>query len=225
MCGRYRIKDPALFREYVRQVYGIELPLTGPRFNIAPSQLLPVIASDQDGKPRAAVMRWGFIPFWDKSEKPKLAPINARAEEAFTKPMFRQSIQKRRVLIPADGFYEWQKLPGGLKQPMDIHLKDGSAFFFAGIYEPATENRPDTYLLFTTKPNELMSTIHDRMPAIVTEEQGKRWLQPGPISPEEFGQATASYPADKMEARPISTLINSPKNDRPECLAGPDELF
>jgi putative SOS response-associated peptidase YedK len=224
MCGRYRIKDPELFRQYVREVYGIELPPLSPRFNIAPSQSLPIVSSDDDGRPRASLMRWGFVPFWDKSEKPKLAPINARSEGAFAKPMFRQSIQKRRCLVPADGFYEWLKLPAeDRKQPYDITLRSGRPFFFAGIYEPATDNRPATYLLFTTRPNELMQPIHDRMPAILTEEQAKQWIQPGPIAAEQLEHFMQPFPAGEMVARPISTLINSPRNDTPECIAGPDD--
>lgn len=223
MCGRYRIKDPEAFRAYVKHVYGIDLPGIKTRFNISPSQLLPVVATDDSGAPRAAEMKWGLVPFWDKSEKPKIAPINARSEEAFKKPMFSQSIQRRRCLIPADGFYEWQKRADETKQPMDIHLKDGKPFFFAGIYEAATQTRPENYLLFTTRPNELMETIHNRMPVILTGDRMKRWLEPGPLTADQFSKLMEPFPAAEMIARPISTLINSPRNDRPECLAGPDD--
>ena len=223
MCGRYRIKDAETFRLYVKQVYGIDLPDLTPRYNVAPSQLMPIVAADENGAPRAASMKWGLVPFWDKSAKPKIAPINARVEEAFTKAMFRQSIQHRRCLIPADGFYEWQKLPGDLKQPMDIQLKDGRPFFIAGIYENATELRPETYLLFTTQPNELMQKIHNRMPAILSEEKAKRWITKGPVTVEELSDLTTPFPAAEMEAKPISTLINNPRNDMPECIAGPDD--
>ena len=129
------------------------------RYNIAPSQELPVVINDDGGRAKVATMRWGLVPFWDKSEKPKIAPINAWSEDAFAKPMFRQSIQKRRALIPADGFYV-EAPPGDRKQPFDICLKDGRPFFFAGIYEEATGIRPATYLLFTTRPNSLMAEIH-----------------------------------------------------------------
>ena len=105
MCGRYRIKDTDELTEELRRVFKIPNWVMGPRYNIAPSQELPVVVSSADGKAQVATMRWGLVPFWDKSEKPKIAPINARAEDAFAKPMFRQSIQKRRALVPADGFY------------------------------------------------------------------------------------------------------------------------
>ena len=218
MCGRYRIKDTDGLTAELRRVFKIPDWVMGPRFNIAPSQELPVIVSDEDGKARVATMHWGLVPFWDKSEKPKIAPINARAEEAFTKPMFRQSIQKRRALIPADGFYEWKRLPGDLKQPFDICLKDGRPFFFAGIYEEATEIRPATYLLFTTRPNLLMAEIHNRMPAIITGDRAQQWINPGPVSAEQLAEFTEPYPADLMVARPVSTLVNNPRNDSPDCI-------
>jgi len=219
MCGRYRIKDTDELTGELRRVFKIPDWVMGPRYNIAPSQELPVVVSGDDGKVRVATMRWGLVPFWDKSDKPKIAPINARAEEAFTKPMFRQSIQKRRALIPADGFYEWKRLPGDLKQPFDICLKDGRPFFFAGIYEEATEIRPATYLLFTTRPNSLMAEIHNRMPAIITGDRAQHWIAPGPVSAEQLAQFTEPYAADLMVARPVSTLVNNPRNDSPDCIA------
>jgi putative SOS response-associated peptidase YedK len=218
MCGRYRIKDTDALTEELRQTFKIPDWVMGPRYNIAPSQELPVVINDDQDKAKVATMRWGLVPFWDKSEKPKIAPINARAEEAFSKPMFRQAIQKRRCLIPADGFYEWKRLLGDQKQPYDIHLKDEQPFFFAGIYEDATEIRPATYLLFTTRPNTLMAAIHNRMPAIITGDSARQWIAPGPISPGKLAGFTEPYPAEAMEARPVSTLVNNPRNDSPDCM-------
>jgi putative SOS response-associated peptidase YedK len=218
MCGRYRIKDTDELTEELRRIFKIPGWVMGPRYNIAPSQQLPVVITGDKGEAKVATMRWGLVPFWDKSEKPKIAPINARSEDAFTKPMFRQSIQERRCLVPADGYYEWKRLPGDQKHPFDIQLKNGRLFFFAGIYESATELRPDTYLLFTTRPNALMASIHNRMPAIVTGDRAKHWLAPGPISPEQLTDFTESYPAEEMVARPVSTLVNNPRNDSPDCI-------
>lgn len=150
---------------------------------------------------------------------PRPAPINAKSEEAFTKPMFRQLIQKRRCLVPADGFYEWQKLDSDRKHPFVIHLKGDLPFFFAGIYGSATEMRPETFLVFTTKPNALTAKIHNRMPVILPDEMAKRWIAPGPVTADQLADFTASYPAAKMEARPISVLVNNPRNDSPELLA------
>jgi putative SOS response-associated peptidase YedK len=225
MCGRYRIKDAEAFKRYLKEQFGIDVADFAARYNVAPSQVMQVITVDDAGNFVARKMRWGYVPFWEKNDKPRIAPINARAEEAMAKPMFRQSLERRRCLVPADGFYEWQVRAGLGKQPFDISVADSAPFFFAGIFEQGTVTRPDSYLLFTTKPNELMATIHDRMPAILTEENAKRWIQRGDITPEALAEFTAPYPARKMRARPISTLINSVKNDGPECIAGPDELF
>ncbi len=225
MCGRYRIKDSDLTRENILRLYGIDLGNLTRRYNVAPSQEMPVVALDDAGAPRAASMRWGLVPFWDKAAKPKFASINARSEDALAKPMFRQSVQQRRCLVPADGFYEWQQLPTGGKQPYDIQLKDGRPFFFAGIYERATELRPETFLLFTTRPNDLMQPFHDRMPVILRDEDLPRWLNAEPITPAEFAALTVPHPADDMAARPISSLVNSPRNDGPEVLFGQEELF
>lgn len=168
-------------------------------------------------------MKWGFVPYWENSAKPAIAPINARSEEAFAKSMFRNSVQCRRCAIPADGFYEWKRDVAS-KQPFDISMKDDRPFYFAGIYEAATALRPETFLLFTTQPNELMASIHDRMPAILEGEMAKRWIAPGPISEEAYAAMTKSFPASEMKARPISSLVNSPKNDGPEVLAQWEDL-
>ncbi len=222
MCGRYVFSDPDAVSELARNLLEVTLPGFSPRFNVTPSQLMPVIAAAEDGAIRAVTMKWGLVPFWEKSEKPRLAPINARSEDALAKPMFRQSIQKRRCLVPADGFYEWQKQKGDRKQPFVIRVKGGRPFFFAGIYEAATETRPETFLVFTTKPNALMAKIHNRMPVILPDELAKSWIAPGPMTAEQLTGFTGSYPAAKMEARPVSVLVNNPRNDSPELLTEVD---
>lgn len=219
MCGRYHIKDTDELTRHLRDTFGIpDWVIDRNRFNVAPSQILPIVATDEAGAPRLTTMRWGMVPFWDKSEKPKIAPINARSEEAFTKGMFRQSIQKRRCLIPADGFFEWQKREDGTKQPFEIHLRGGQPFFFPGIYESATELRPETFLLFTTRPNELMAPIHNRMPAILTGAAARGWLAPAQITPDAFTAFTEPRPSSEMEAVPVSSLVNNPRNDSPDVL-------
>jgi putative SOS response-associated peptidase YedK len=164
-------------------------------------------------------MRWGLVPFWDKSEKPKFAPINARSEEIIGKPMFRQSLQKRRCLVPADAFFEWKRITEAKKVPYCIGLVDRAPFFFAGIYEAATAIRPATYALLTTGPNELMKEIHDRMPVILDEGRSRAWIQPGEVTSETIAQTCVPFPAHLMRAYPVSPLVNNPRNDRPECVA------
>lgn len=219
VCGRYRIKDTDQITEHLLKTFGIPPWILKARYNVSPSQELPVVVRDGEGAARVATMRWGLVPFWDQSEKPKIAPINARSEGAFTKPMFRQAIQQRRCLIPADGFYEWKRLAGDRKQPFDIQLKGGLPFCFAGIYEAATATRPDTYLLFTTWPNSLMESIHDRMPVILTGDRATAWLAPGPITADQLTSFAEPYPAQEMVAHAIGSLVNSPRNDSPAVLS------
>lgn len=218
MCGRYQLKDTDALNAYIRRLFDIPewvAPLVAARYNVVPSQTMPVLVADEHAKPTGQAMRWGYVPFWDKSPKPKIAPINARSEEAMAKAMFKQSIQQRRCLIPADGFYEWQTVDGVGKQPFSIGLADGAPFFFAGIFEAARETLPAMYLLFTTTSNEVVAQIHNRMPAMLTGERAKGWLEPGEMSPETFREFTAPFPADAMAKRPVSSLVNSPTNDTP----------
>lgn len=220
MCGRYRIKDTDELTRHLREMFKIPDWVQDRRYNVAPSQTLLLVATDEAGHPKAKPMRWGLVPYWEKSEKPKIAPVNARAETAFSNGMFKQSLQKRRCLIPADGFYEWKRFDpdGKRKQAYEIHLKGERPFFFPGIFEEATEPRPVTFLLFTTRPNDVMAPIHDRMPVILRDETAQRWLTPAPMTPQQFAAFAEPYDAREMEAVPVSSLVNSPKNDVPGCL-------
>jgi len=143
MCGRYRIKDTDRITEHLRMTHNIPdwlIDQRKPRYNIAPSQDCPIIIMDDEGDvlPIPCIMRWGFIPYWEKSDQSKIAPINAKSEQVGANSMFRQSVQKRRCLVPADGFYEWLRLDDGkMKVPFDIHLKGNRPFVMAGIYESA----------------------------------------------------------------------------------------
>jgi putative SOS response-associated peptidase YedK len=198
---------------------GVVITSELPRYNVAPGQNVPIIRAEESGKLAAEEMRWGLIPFWDPSATPRIAPINARSEEAFGKPMFRQAIQRRRAVFPCDGFFEWQASDFGPKTPFFIRLQSGEPFTIAGIYESATSLRPvPTCALFTTSPNELMAPIHRRMPVILDPPSALRWLRPGPITQEEFAGLCRPYPALRMSAHRISTLVNNVRNDRPEVL-------
>lgn len=224
MCGRYRIKDTKKVTQHLQVTHGIPDWLTDqnePRYNVAPSQDCPVIILDDEGDvmPVPCLMRWGLVPYWETSDKPKVAPINAKSEEVAAKPMFRHLLQKRRCLVPADGFYEWLRLDDGkVKVPFDIRLKGGRPFVMAGLYEAATESRPATFAILTTGPNALMAGIHDRMPVILDDEEAKVWLRRGALSPDTLAALTAPHPAEDMEANPISSLVNNPRNDMPEIL-------
>ncbi len=206
MCGRYELPDPKQLKRRFKT--SNDLPLLKPRYNISPTQDLPVIVSG----PTLEVMEWGFIPFWSKEKR---GIINARAESVSEKPAFKKALQTQRCLVPAGGFYEWQQTKEG-KVPYFIHLKDRDLFAFAGIYS-AWKNpegkEENTYAIITVDPNELMAPIHNRMPAILKMEDEETWLNPDITEPEKLLSLLYPYPANEMEAYPISKAVNYPKND------------
>lgn len=218
MCGRYTIEKAEAMRRLLELMTGETVEI-GPRYNVAPAQDNPVVAhAAGEARPRVHRMRWGLVPFWEKNEKPKFAPINARSEEMMGKPTFRQSVQKRRCAVPADGFYEWRRPDERTKIPHLISLRDRAPFFIAGLYEDATAIRPETYALLTCAPNRLMEPIHDRMPVILTPETLARWLRPGPITPEEVASICVPYDASAMQEWAVSSVVNNARHDVPECV-------
>jgi putative SOS response-associated peptidase YedK len=218
MCGRFALTvDPADLQEAFP---GFIFPAQyAPRYNIAPTQ--PILALPNDGTGKADFFVWGLIPSWAKDPTIGSRMINARAETLAEKPAFRAAYKYHRCLIFANGFYEWQARPGTkIKVPHFIHLKSGAPFAFAGLWEhwqspDGSEVRSAT--IVTTEPNELMSPIHNRMPVILPAASQAQWLDPAPRSG--LQSLLVPYPAAEMEAYPISTLVNSPANDRPEILA------
>ena len=188
------------------------------RFNIAPSQQIPVIL-DQAPKTITSA-KWGLIPSWAKDDKIGSSLTNARAESVAEKPAFRTAYRKRRCWVPADGFYEWQKTPLG-KQPYRFSMKDGSLFFFAGLWEvwknPKNGEDLRTVTLITTEPNTVTQPVHDRMPVILTKEHQDAWLsKETPV--DALRSLLMPYPAEAMQATPVSTAVNSAKYDGPELL-------
>jgi len=182
------------------------------RYNIAPSQLLPVCRLDKAGEREMATMRWGLIPFWAKDSKIAYKTINARAETVATSPAFRDAFKQRRCLVPATGFYEWQKRPGG-KQPFHIGMQDGQPFAFAGLWSSWRSPEGDaveTYTIITAQPNKLTATVHDRMPVILDPADYARWLD---AAQPDAAELLKPYPADEMRAYPVSTRVNKPAND------------
>jgi putative SOS response-associated peptidase YedK len=216
MCGRYVFTSNV---EAVRRLFRFEgSPNLQPRYNIAPTQQITLIRV-ADHHREIASARWGLLPAWAK-DMPKGPPvINAKAETIAEKPMFRAALAKRRCLVPADGFYEWQATADG-KQPFLIGLKSGEPFAFAGIWErwisPGGE-AIDSAAIITTEPNELMAPIHDRMPAILTGSAGDAWL--ADEAPRHLATLLAPYDAGKMRAYRVATSVNSPKHDGPDLIA------
>lgn len=216
MCGRYTLIKLSDFTEMFPWIHQPEQDLE-PRYNIAPSTLCPVVRLDREDQPGLSLAKWGLIPSWTKGD-PKLAPINAKCETAATSGMFRQAMERRRCLVPADGFYEWQgaKPP---KQPHFIRLKQGESFCFAGLWErwkPDEQSEAiDTFTILTTSPNELMKPLHNRMPVILAKPDYPRWLS-RENKAGDVADLLEPFPAEQMEAWPVSTKVNAPKNEGKE---------
>jgi putative SOS response-associated peptidase YedK len=219
MCGRFTLTlDPAEVKELYQNASFPEK--FSPRFNIAPSQA--VLAIPNDGKNTADFFLWGLIPSWAKDASIGSRMINARGETLAEKPSYRGVYKYKRCLIPADGFYEWKSRPGTkTKTPYFIHMTDGKPFAFAGLWDEwqAADGSPiRTCTIITTTPNTLMAPIHDRMPVILRREDYAEWLDEAPRGPDSLQHLIASFDGDRMEAYPVSALVNSPSNDRAECL-------
>ncbi len=189
------------------------------RYNIAPSQDIAVVPNNGSGK--IEVFRWGLVPFWAKDPSMGNKMINARAETVAQKPSFRAAYRRRRCLVLADGFYEWREEPGqSAKTPMYVHMASGEPFAFAGLWEVW---RPDdtpilSCTIITTRPNQLLAPIHNRMPVILPRAAYARWLDSGEVSSGDLDDLLKPYPSEEMTAYPVSRFVNSPMNDEPRCI-------
>ncbi len=214
MCGRYTFTQlPA--QETIAQ--SVELPLE-PRYNMAPSQAGLVRPSDDPQ--RYHVFRWGLIPHWAQDHKIGYKMINARLETVLEKPAFRQPIRKQRVLVWADGFYEWKK-SGKDKQPYRIVVGEGVPFHFAGIADRWRNPEGewiDSYTILTTEPNELMADLHHRMPVILGPEEADAWLDPA-TDIESLLPSLRPYPAEQMRAYPVDPRVGNVRHESPELIA------
>jgi putative SOS response-associated peptidase YedK len=232
MCGRFTQfstgeATPTTSAETIASVFGVETSKSTPRFNIAPTQSVATILQSPSAPPQLQSLQWGLIPSWAKDPAIGSKLINARAETVNEKPSFRSSFRHRRCLILADGFYEWQQVEGSRKkQPYFMSLQDDRPFAFAGLYDrwqsPEGETL-DTCTIITTTANELLEPIHERMPVILAPEDYELWLDPDfgntkdPAAWSKLQSLLDPYPSAQMKAYPVSTLVNSPKNDTPEC--------
>jgi putative SOS response-associated peptidase YedK len=219
MCGRFtQTATPAIIAEQ----FGVAAPsLFQLRYNIAPSQPIAVIRIEPDSTTRTIVMlRWGLIPSWAKDPKMGNQCINAKAETVAEKPSFRSAFKNRRCLVVATGFYEWQ-VQGRTKQPMWIGLQSQRPFAFAGLWEqwkPADGEPLETCTIITTEPNGLMAQIHNRMPVILGPAFYDQWLDPTFQPIESLKALLRPYPGEELIAYPVSTLVNNPRHDVPQCL-------
>jgi putative SOS response-associated peptidase YedK len=217
MCGRFTIFSEKKEIEERFQLK-IEIPISK-RYNIAPSQQILAI-TQEDEERKANLFRWGLIPFWSKDPSIGNKLINARAETLDEKPSFKHLIKRKRCLIVSDGFYEWKK-EEGKKQPYFIQMKSRKAFALAGLWD-AWRDKDDcvyTCTIITTVPNDLMKPLHSRMPVILDEEQEKIWLDSNITDSTYLKTLLTPYSNQSMNAFPVSTMVNNPKNDSIENIS------
>jgi len=219
LCGRF---DNLIPREAYRRTFRVErLPQSNfpPRYNVAPTDQIPVVRVDpRDHTRELTMMRWGLIPFWMK-EKPRVPHINARAETVHTTAMFREAFARRRCLIPATGFYEWEARADG-KQPWRVVRRDLEPFAFAGVWEFARIGGEDilSAAIIVGEPNQLVAGVHDRMPVIIMPDDYDAWLDAEtPI--DRTRAMLRPYDAALMKAYEVNRAVNSVKNDTEECIA------
>ncbi len=216
MCGRFvYYSQPSLLREELQE------QAFDPAYNITPGYMTPVVA--RLPQEQVVLMKWGLVPYWAKDPKVGYKTINARADGIADKPSFRRPIRSQRCLVLANGFYEWQTTTVGGRQtkvPHFIRVRDRDRFAFAGIYDlwrDADGNEMRSYAIITTRPNELMATIHNRMPVILPAEQEDAWLD-GSTALDTVLAMLRPYPAATMEAYPVSRLVNDPHNNGPDLI-------
>lgn len=217
MCGRFSIAEE-LTRLQLQFQFEFSEEIA-PRYNVAPSQkVLTLIGNgvQRTGKQ----MKWGLVPSWAQDVKIGYKMINARAEGVDSKPSFKQAFKSRRCLILADGFYEWKVTENG-KQPYRFIMKNQKSFAMAGLWETWSKGSEPltTCTIITTEPNDVTRDVHDRMPVILREEDYDRWLDPKYSAASELKSLLLPYSAEEMNKYPVSTLVNSPKNDLAELLS------
>jgi putative SOS response-associated peptidase YedK len=223
MCGRYYRRSD---KQKIAEAFRTGLPTTFeilPSYNVAPQTFQPVVCFNRKTLKRELVqMRWGLVPYWAKGAKIGYSTINAKAETLTTSPAFREAIKRRRCLIPADGFFEWQPIDKKTKQPFAFGLKDGSLFALAGLFDvwrdKTTGQALLSYTVITTDPNELLEPFHNRMPVIVRPADYERWIAPAEPShlPVDL---LRPYPDELMSAWKVGPAVGNVKNDEPGLIA------
>jgi putative SOS response-associated peptidase YedK len=219
VCGRFTQERPSA---ELAELFDAA-PLVddaGGHFNVAPTQEARVVV-ERDGERRLTAYRWGLIPTWAESPAAGSKMFNARSETASTSPAFRDAFRRRRCLVPVDAFYEWRRA-GTIRRPYAIRHRDGSPLALAGLWsawrDPATDELRRTFAILTTSPNELMAGLHDRMPVILDRDAWAAWLDIVATDPAELRGLLVPSPPDELVAFPVSTLVNSVRNDGPELV-------
>lgn len=218
MCGRFTLHTP---ESRIRETFHLEntepIGLV-PRYNIAPSQDIPIIRNTETST-EMVLAKWGLVPHWSKEPKTKYSTINARIETVAEKPAYRTSFKRRRCLIPADGFYEW-KVVNGKKVPHYIRKRDGGVFAFAGIWDrwEGEGETLDSCSIIVMPANDVMKAIHERMPAIIAPASYDLWLDARVTDKEEIMEHLNSALSGFLRINPVSTWVNTPKHDDERCI-------
>ena len=220
MCGRFSLTIDHIFKLANRfhvppPPFNVE-----PHYNLAPSQTILTVVNWQDQR-QLIPMQWGLTPYWNKKNQKPQSLVNVRSENLIEKPIFKPYFERKRCLIPADGFFEWKK-EGTKKIPFRAIVKNEPIFAFAGLWDQTQDrkgNPINCFTILTTEANRLLSSIHDRMPVILTLEAEEQWLDPQVHSPEELHSLLRPFPANRMEIYEVSMEVNSTKHDNPECIA------
>lgn len=221
MCGRFtnRAKPEQIEKEFK---VGAKNPnLYEPRYNIAPTQMISAVLQEKSNR-ILTQLKWGLVPSWSKDASIGSRMINARAETLAEKPSFREAFARRRCIIPASGFYEWQKTNSGAKQPFYFYLKDREVFGFAGLWESwldrETGEELETCTIITTEANEAVEPVHERMPVILKAENYEEWLDAKEKNTERLQKFLLPYPGEEMSAHEVSRSVNIPDTDSPELI-------
>ncbi len=221
MCGRFvqKAKPKEIKKEF--KIGQLNPTIFQPHYNIAPSRMIPAVL-EKDGMRIVEPLKWGLIPSWSKDDSFASKLINARSETLSEKPSFREAFKKRRCIIPASGFYEWDKKGKGAKQPYYFYLKDKEVFGFAGLWEEWTDKESgeitQTCTIITTEANEILEPIHDRMPVILREENYSEWLDEREKDTHHLEEFFVPFPGEKMDSYPVSRDVNNPGNNSAELI-------
>ena len=226
MCGRYTLTTTG--EQLAEEFDLIDVPPVTPRYNVAPTQMVPVVRMYAEDAParRLDQLKWGLIPHWAREAGIGSRMINARSEEAANKPAFRTPLRRQRCLVPCTGFFEWQAADPGIKsakkQPYYIHRRDDHPLGFAGLWDRWHDpdgNVIESFTILTTSPSELMRPLHNRMPVIIPRAEYALWLDPQVQDPARLAHLLAPFTDDALIARPVSTRVNNVRFDDPGCIA------
>ena len=221
VCNRYRAIGREELMRWAREEYGIKWNIPAPRYNIGPNQIVPIIVKDESGGTVATVARWNLIPA-GKTGTEKAAPLmtNARSQGVLKTWSYRKPVQERRCLVPADGFYEWEHLHDGkIKIPWAFELLGRRPFAFAGLWERGDETKPPSFTILTTTPNDLVAMIHDRMPVMLSDDDSRRWITPGPMTAETLAPFVTPFPAERIQSHRVNSAVNNVRNESAEASA------